>query len=659
MSFSKLKYLLLLYVMISNTKLISEENLDNDLENLLRREISHQSIYNQKISETPNSTIIVTAEEIKLFGFNKISELVATLQGLFVRSDLNYDFVGTRGFERPSNFNNNLILLNGHVLNELVYGSQSLDNYIGIDINDVSRVEIVLGPSSLFYGSGGLVSLINIILKDNKEANGLNLGMRYSNYNDIIANTSYGANFGDLSFMFTARAGKSDGKDYFFPEYADSTSDGIARNLDGERHYGTSLQISYKDLVLNAYFVNREKDIPSASYDSDFGAAGSFSRDERAFINLNYTFSLDENKTIKTRLFSDIYNYYDAYIYDGDPTIDENHGFWFGADIDFNWDISSNNRFMMGISATRVNELTYKLFNSSEMFFESDIPYNMLSFYIYDNYQVARNLSVNFGLRTDYLSYYYPNYNPRFAVNYNPTDETTIKYIFNTGFRSPSNYELFADDTSFKKLNENLKPEYLISHEINFTHNLNDFIFYNIAFFHNKFRDVIELVNIANVDEDPIYISSNIFEYDSYGFEIASRGKVSDALFIYANFTYQRSLDSTKKQIINSPEIMLKGGISYKFSSNLYFSFNTRYESSRKTLKLKDTEPFFISDFNIGYSPNFDEQSSFSFLNNLLLGLKINNIFDSIYYLPSPNWIKADKVIQSTRTITMNFQVKV
>lgn len=659
MSFSKLKYILLSFVVISNTLLISKENLDKDLENLLKMEVSHQSIYNQKISESPNSTIIVTAEEIKLFGYSKISELVASLQGLFVRNDLNYDFVGTRGFERPSNFNNNLILLNGHVLNDLVYGSQSLDNYIGIDINDVSRVEIVLGPSSLFYGSGGLVSLINIILKDNREANGLNLGLRYSNYNNIIANTSYGANIDDLSIMFTARVGKSDGKDYFFSEYADSTSDGIARNLDGERHYGSSLQLAYKDLVLNAYFVNRVKDIPSAAYDSDFGIPGSYSKDQRSFLNLNYTFSIDENKTIRTKIFNDIYNYYDAYIYEGDPTIDENHGWWFGADVDFNWDISSNNHFMMGVNVTRVNELTYKLYNSSELFFESDIPYNMLSFYIYDNYQVTSNLSVNFGLRTDYLSYYHPNYNPRFALIYNPSDETTIKYIFNTGFRSPSNYELFADDTTFKKINENLKPEYLISNEINFTHHLNDFVFYNIAFFHNKFKDVIELVNASNTEEDAIFISSNINGYDSYGFEFAIRGKIFDDLFIYSNFTFQKSLDSADFQISNSPELMLKGGLAYNISSNLYFSLNTRYESSRKTISLRETEPFFISDFNVGYSPDFDEQNSLSFLNNLLFGLKVNNIFDNNYYLPAPNWIKSDKLIQGTRTFTLNLQVNI
>lgn len=227
------------------------------------------------------------------------------------------------------------------------------------------------------------------------------------------------------------------------------------------------------------------------------------------------------------------------------------------------------------------------------------------------------------------------------------------------GFRSPSNYELFADDTTFKKLNENLKPEYLISNEINFTHNLNDFIFYNIAFFHNKFKDVIELVNVTNVDEEAVYIPTNINEYNSYGFEFAIRGKILEELFIYSNFTFQKSLDSAKEQIINSPEIMLKGGLAYKISSNLYFSINARYESSRKTITLKETEPFLISDFNIGYSPNFEEQNSLSFLNNLLFGLKINNIFDNNYYLPAPNWIRSDKIIQETRTFTLNLQVKI
>ncbi|MFA7625912.1 MAG: TonB-dependent receptor plug domain-containing protein [Candidatus Kapaibacterium sp.] len=352
---------IILLPLIINYTNASED--DEELRSLLDQKVSSFSVNNQKMSETPNSIIILSKEDFYLFGYQTVSELINTIQGFYVRSDLNYDFIGSRGFDRTSSFSNNQVLLNGHVLNELVYGSQSLDNYLGIDMNDISKIEIVQGPASSLYGSGAMVSLINIKTKDGKEFNGLTAGYIKGTYGSDYGHLSFGKEYDDFSISLTARLGEKLGREFYFEEFKDSTSDGIAVGMDGERYHASTLQAKYKDFTLNAYYSFREKDIPNAPYSSDFNSPMTMSRDKRGFVSLAYNNELRNDILLRARAYFDYYEYFDVFTYDTEPMYDKNYGSWFGSELDMTWDISPGNRLLTGVNISNVNNLTYRLFD--------------------------------------------------------------------------------------------------------------------------------------------------------------------------------------------------------------------------------------------------------------------------------------------------------
>ena len=660
-NFRKPSFLIIcILFLFSGTSGLLSENFDSDkdLEKLLNKTISNTELYNQKISESPNSIIIISKEQIKLFGYQSLSELISTIQGTYIRNDMNYDFLGTRGFDRPTSFSNNLVLLNGHVLNEYVYGSQSLDNYLGIDMDDISRVEILQGPSSTMYGSGAMVSLINIILKEGKEFNGLTAGLMYGTFDNKYAHVSYGKRYDDFSIAITGRHGERGGKDFFFEDFKDSTRDGVARNMDWEKHLGSTIQAVYQDFSLNIYFSNREKSIPNAPYQADFNTSPTKSQDMRAFYSLLYQKEINPTQSLRAKLFFDTYDYSDVFQYEGEPWYDENVGRWFGGEFDYKFDISSNYSLFAGTNITRSYMLTSKLFDEYQHYTNNNIPFTSASFYIQNQYQLLKNFSVDFGIRADIFSYYKPHYNPRFALIYNPTERTTLKYLLNSGFRIPSIYEFLVDDTTFKEQNLMLKPENLLSNEIIWENIVSEKFNYSVSLYYYRFKNVIELIDNPE-QSDNVGAYQNMSEYNSLGIELAFRGRPEDGFVWYSNFAYQMTQDSSNKQITNSPQILVKAGISYSFVENLFVGIEGKYEGNRRTLYNTITDEFFLIDANIGFTPNFSKDSGFDALNYIHIGIRVKNLLDKIYYLPGPSWVSTHSIEQYGRVLTFVLRVKV
>src|ERR1043165_5506678 len=132
---------------------VSEMSLE-ELVNVKVDTVYGASKYEQKITQAPASVSIVTADEIKKFGYRTMAEVLNSVRGLYVSSDRNYSYLGMRGFQRPGDYNTRvLVLVDGHRMNDNVYDQTEFgrENLIGVDMID--RVEVIRGPSSSIYGS--------------------------------------------------------------------------------------------------------------------------------------------------------------------------------------------------------------------------------------------------------------------------------------------------------------------------------------------------------------------------------------------------------------------------------------------------------------------------------------------------------------------------
>lgn len=192
MAFKQKNLLLLIYIIgicnftgSAQIDTVQVKNLFNmSFEDLLNQNVVTVSKYKQTISEAPSSVTIITANEIRDFGYNTLAEALNSQKGFYSSYDRNYVFMGNRGFGRPSDYNNrSRLLLNGHTLNENVYGSSLLGSDLSLNLDIIDRIEIVRGPSSSMYGSGAMLNVINIITKKGADLDGLNIKTLLGSYN--------------------------------------------------------------------------------------------------------------------------------------------------------------------------------------------------------------------------------------------------------------------------------------------------------------------------------------------------------------------------------------------------------------------------------------------------------------------------------------------
>ncbi len=55
----------------------------------------------QPVTEAPASISFITAEEIALFGYRTLADILRSVRGMYVTDDRNFSYVGTRGFAKP------------------------------------------------------------------------------------------------------------------------------------------------------------------------------------------------------------------------------------------------------------------------------------------------------------------------------------------------------------------------------------------------------------------------------------------------------------------------------------------------------------------------------------------------------------------------------
>jgi iron complex outermembrane receptor protein len=145
---------------------VLEELLDLSLEELLQVKISTAAKYEQLAADAPASVTLVTAEDIALYGYRNLAEVLRHAAGFYTGDDRNYTYLGVRGFSRPTDYNNRvLLLLDGHPLNESIFGQALLANETPLDMGSIQQVEIVRGPGSALYGSYAMFAVVNVVTR--------------------------------------------------------------------------------------------------------------------------------------------------------------------------------------------------------------------------------------------------------------------------------------------------------------------------------------------------------------------------------------------------------------------------------------------------------------------------------------------------------------
>jgi vitamin B12 transporter len=114
------------------------------------------------LSETSRNIVVISQREIENLPVQNINELIQTVAGIDVRQRGAWGMQGdvsTRG----GTFEQTLILLNGIKMNDPQTGHHNLN--LGVDLENIERIEIIKGPAASRYGLNSFSGVINIVTK--------------------------------------------------------------------------------------------------------------------------------------------------------------------------------------------------------------------------------------------------------------------------------------------------------------------------------------------------------------------------------------------------------------------------------------------------------------------------------------------------------------
>jgi len=118
----------------------------------------------QRPLDAPNSTSIITEQDIRLSGITKIPELLRRLAGVDLMQVTGAQTeVSVRGFNQRL-ANKTLVLVDGRSVYIDLLGA-TLWQTLSIGVEDIERIEVVRGPGSALYGADAFSGVINVITK--------------------------------------------------------------------------------------------------------------------------------------------------------------------------------------------------------------------------------------------------------------------------------------------------------------------------------------------------------------------------------------------------------------------------------------------------------------------------------------------------------------
>lgn len=445
------------------------------LEDLLRVEVEGASRYAQPLAEAPSSATVVSAEDIRRFGFRTVSEALRMAPGVYTTNDRAYNYLGIRGFGRPGDYNSRLLLLvDGSRRNDVVYDQAMVGHESPVEMDWLKQLEFVPGPSSAVHGGNALFGVANAVLWSGAELNGSRVTAELGSGGMSRVGLLSGRRTAEgTDWVAGVSAYRRRGEDPYFREFDQpGVADGVARGLDGERYLKAFLKVANGGWRVSLGYADRRKDVPTAYYGTDFGVPGNFVVDRQGHADIAHSANLGGDWDQAVRLHAGSYRYEGEYVFGataGTTGRDETRAEWWGGEYRLTYTGIRDHKVLLGAEAQRNRRVEQRYFDIAPRIDYLDDRRNSSSIgvFIQDEWRFAPRWLANLGLRLDRLSGFAAEASPRFALIYHPLPEATLKLLHGRAFRPPNAYERhYHDGYITQKPGVDLKPERIVSSEL-------------------------------------------------------------------------------------------------------------------------------------------------------------------------------------------------
>ncbi|HEX8791539.1 MAG TPA: TonB-dependent receptor [Polyangiaceae bacterium] len=482
----------------------------SDLQQLLAEPvITTASKSAETASVAPAMSTTITATDLRRYGIHTLAEALDFLSlGAWTSSNGTTTDVGARGVILPQDRGSHVLLLvDGHAVNEPIFGTALVDRGSGIPLEMIDHIEVILGPGSVLYGSNAMLGVINVITKRAKEWQGghavgeweigkgaraaAGVGLVLGEDAEVTFMAEYYRQYGPSLNVLTEQNGFDEVALHPFQFHAGGPRDGVwggtTTNTPRADIPSGVLHLTWRNFdVEMGGKIDKQSlpyDINDVSGEAYFDDPYAFQTNRHLWVDAKHHATLSEVVLLTSRVYADTYDYErtadtsagaECLIYGSancraDAT---GVGQWMGLEeqVSFDWLRDTSLVTLVGAEGrlrrvnTKTDTLDYDAFvagatrNIRSSYDVIGYRDETLGAYAQQTWRPTPWLGLNAGARLDVDPRFSPQVSPRAAATVNPWKGGTFKAIYAQAFRAPSIGESYSYGPD-QLAAQNLRPE--------------------------------------------------------------------------------------------------------------------------------------------------------------------------------------------------------
>ena len=539
-----------------------------------------------------------------------------------------------------------VLLVGDFMLDGYVYGDAPFGPELGIDLEDLERIEVVRGPGSALYGSHAALAVINLVTRHPHSEPGASVTGRTGSWDERSVRAAYAsARPGRPEWWLSTSWLNAPGADHYFPVFDLETPPfGVAAGRDGERAASLFAGAEWNGFAIKAKWNERDKDLPTGVFGTVFADPRVFTRDSYSLIEASGLRRIANTVELNGRVYWDGTRYAATWVYDTDgaPVVNMDHGYGdiVGGELQTHWAPVAAHVLTLGIEGREILRAWQHNYDVSPrvVYVDTDARGRSGAIYAQDELQLAADVRVTGGARLDAATKSVPVVSPRIDALWSSPWGTRWKVLAGSAFRAPSPYERLYDDGYTMVRNPDLKPERVTSFEASAEHHMGAATL-TVAAYDNQVRDLIDQID---ADTPGILIFENRARVRSRGIEGEAQLAGPAGTRARMDVACQRSEDSdTRLELTNSARwnahlVLTRAPAASRFSTGIGF----RYLSSRLMQTGARTAAVGTADARFGVRLG----------SALTLAIEGRNLFDARFGDPGSDQLRPEQIIQDGRT---------
>lgn len=519
-----------------------------------------------------------------------LSTLSQQVPGLFVssRGVMGYGvsggaagYINMRGI--PSNGGQMLVLIDGHPQYSSIYGHPIADNYQTLR---AERVEVLHGPASMLYGSNAMGGVINIVTRGfdaSRDTSATHIVLGAGSYGTVQTEASYQERYHRRTIQVGGQYNRSDNHR---PRMGFDQLGGFFKfGYDFSQHWNTTFNAdfahfsaSYPDSIQNPIY-SADQDIARGTlslsldnhYDRTSGGLSVYTNlGQHRIDDGTHNLAQPTTRYFRSRdMLTGVSWYQSVQLFDGNRVT-----------VGFDYQNLYGRAFYTD-KATGAEITTGQVANMKQA---GRSHRDELAGYVDFRQDILSWLTLDAGVRYDYMSVTGDEWIPQAGLVVRPTSTSSLKAMASKGFRHPTMREMYL----YPPANEELEPERLWNYELSWRQHLGDFS-YGLNLFYIKGDNMIQTVNRQNV---------NTGEIENYGAELIASYRLNPHLVFNTN----HSLLHMKNAVAYAPKYKGLVGANYQ-CGRFGATANLQYINGLYTrvTPVETTDNFFLLNASLSY----------------------------------------------------------